>query len=126
MGISENTEWIGRINKDELYKQYLKSDAMLFPSIFDNDSIAALEARSCGLPTLTIDGTGTAERIKDGINGYVLKEDAADFANKIAELWNMKKNNPDEYLCLKKSTSDLKPDTWNKIALQYLKLYSYS
>ena len=48
------------------------ADLFALPTLYDPMPNAALEAMACGLPVLTTPGSGAAELIADGRNGYVL------------------------------------------------------
>lgn len=48
-----------------------RARALLLPSRLDAGSRVALEAAACGVPTLTLTGTGTAAHVADGVSGYV-------------------------------------------------------
>lgn len=122
-GIREHVVWLGRLKQDDLFKLHSKCDLFLFPSIFDNDSIAAMEARFCGCPTMAIKDTGTAERIVEGVNGYTVNYELDEFVSKIIELYNMKQSNFEEYIKIRKSTSELIPKNWDEVTNEYLELY---
>lgn len=124
--IENNIKWLGRLNQEDLLLLHSKSDIFLFPSIFDNDSIAAIEARYCGCPTIAIKNTGTAERIKNGVNGFAVDNDINSFIAKIEELYNLKNNNYIEYMSLRNNTKNLMPETWDEVLIKYKDLYNAS
>ena len=115
--------FLGRLNLNELSSIYRKSDVFLFPSVFDCDSIACIESRLCGCPTLCVKNTGTSERIIDGQNGFALEENVDEFVKKIIELINMKSIDSNSYLNLRATTTSLAADTWSNVSEQYLNLY---
>ena len=69
--------------RDELQGYFLRSDLMLFPSIFDTAGLTVIEAAANKLPSVVIEGAGTAETITDGVSGFYSKENAKDYANAI-------------------------------------------
>lgn len=65
------------------------ADAFVLPTLYDPFPNAALEALACGLPLITSTGSGAAELVREGANGYVtdaLDIDAiADAMRRLAE-----------------------------------------
>ena len=96
---------------------------MLFPSIFDTDGLVVKEAAAKGTPSLVIKNTGAAEQIEDGVNGWALDNDIDAFADKIEELYNLKRDHFDEFIALRSRTQEKKIPSWDEIAMQYLALY---
>lgn len=123
LDIQDNVRFLGRLNVNELSSIYRKSDVFLFPSVFDCDSIACIESRLCGCPTLCVKNTGTSERIIDGQNGFAIEENVDEFVKKIIELINMKSMDNDSYLNFRATTTSLAADTWRNVSEQYLHLY---
>ncbi|MBQ8197018.1 MAG: glycosyltransferase [Clostridia bacterium] len=87
LGLDDEVIFVGTV-KDRALLQgyYLRSDLFLFPSSFDTCSLVPIEAAAHKLPTLLIDGSYTAEGITDGVNGFLAKETAEDYAEKIASI----------------------------------------
>lgn len=123
LDIQDNVRFLGRLNLNELSSIYRKSDVFLFPSVFDCDSIACIESRLCGCPTLCIKNTGTSERIINGQNGWALNDEINDFVDKIIELIYMKNNKNDEYNAIRLRTASTNVDSWSTVADKYLDLY---
>lgn len=123
MKLLPNVSFRGKKKHKELFSLYEKKDIFLFPSIFDNDSLAAIESRSKGLITLAIKNTGPSERIREGIDGFCLDDSENAFADKIQELYNMKINAPDEFLKLKNNAVNQIVLSWDEVAKQYLEIY---
>ena len=121
--IRDNIKWLGRLKQDALFKLHSKCDLFLIPSIFDTDSLAAMEARCCGCPSMVISNTGPAERIVEGENGFKVDYDLKKFVEKIEELYKFKQSNYDEYLKIREKTRSIIPKSWDDIAGEYLELY---
>lgn len=66
----------GRVGYTELRQLLSASDVFVQPSVMESFGIAALEARSSGLPVIAFVGTGTADFIHSGIEGVLVKSDA--------------------------------------------------
>ena len=86
-GIDDVCIFTGQI-KDRALLQgyYLRGDLLLFPSTFDMASIALAEAAAHKLPSLVIEKSCSAEGVIDNENGFLAKEDADDYAEKIIAL----------------------------------------
>jgi len=75
----------GRVTREELQHQYAASDIFVAPAPLESFGIAALEARTVGLPVVGRCGSGVQEFVTDGLNGYLAQDDAA-LAGAIARL----------------------------------------
>ncbi len=73
-------DWVhlpGRVTRDELRERYATSDVYLSPARLESFGIAALEARTVGLPVIGRSGSGVGEFVTDGVNGLVVESDSA-------------------------------------------------
>ncbi len=73
-------DWVslpGRVSRDELRSRYWESDLYLTPARLEAFGIAALEARTAGLPILARRDTGVGDFVVDGVNGVLGADDAA-------------------------------------------------
>ena len=74
------TDWVslpGRVGRDALREQYWKSDVYLTPARLEAFGIAALEARTAGLPVVARLDTGVGDFVVDGVNGILGADDVA-------------------------------------------------
>jgi glycosyltransferase involved in cell wall biosynthesis len=81
-------DWVslpGRVSRDELRSRYWESDLYLTPARLEAFGIAALEARTAGLPVLARRDTGVGDFVVDGHNGVLGADDEA-LARGLAEL----------------------------------------
>ncbi|MDF2093840.1 glycosyltransferase family 4 protein [Knoellia sp. 3-2P3] len=67
----------GRVSRTELRQRYWQSDLYLTPARLEAFGIAALEARTSGLPILARSGTGVADFVDDGVHGILAEDDDA-------------------------------------------------
>ena len=67
----------GRVTRDELRRTYAAADIYVAPAPLESFGIAALEARTVGLPVVGRWGSGLAEFVTDGVNGYLAADDEA-------------------------------------------------
>jgi glycosyltransferase involved in cell wall biosynthesis len=66
----------GRVTRDELRQRYAAADVYLSPARLESFGIAALEARTVGLPVIGRSGSGVGEFVTDGVNGLVVSSDS--------------------------------------------------
>ena len=74
------TDWVslpGRVGRDALREQYWKSDVYLTPARLEAFGIAALEARTAGLPVVARLDNGVGDFVVDGVNGLLGADDVA-------------------------------------------------
>ncbi|GAA2743769.1 glycosyltransferase family 1 protein [Terrabacter aerolatus] len=72
-------DWVslpGRVPRDELRGLYAAADVYLSPARLESFGIAALEARTVGLPVIGRSGSGVGEFVIDGVNGLVVSSDS--------------------------------------------------
>lgn len=72
-------DWVslpGRVSRDELRQRYAAADVYLSPARLESFGIAALEARTVGLPVIGRSGSGMGEFVTDGVNGLVVESDS--------------------------------------------------
>ena len=74
-GMSDWVTLAGRVTRDDLRAAYVDSDLYLSPARLESFGIAALEARSVGLPVIARAGSGVGEFITDGVNGRIVASD---------------------------------------------------
>jgi glycosyltransferase involved in cell wall biosynthesis len=73
-------DWVslpGRVSRDELRSHYWASDLYVTPARLDAFGVAALEARTAGLPVLARADTGVSDFVTDGVNGVLGRDDDA-------------------------------------------------
>ena len=84
--IEDLVKFTGKImDRQELRKIYSSCDLFVFPSVYDNAPLVVREAAACGLPSLLIKGSNSAEGITDGQNGILAEEKIEDIALAINE-----------------------------------------
>jgi glycogen synthase len=67
----------GRVTREELRVRYAAADIYVAPAPLESFGIAALEARTVGLPVVGRWGSGVQEFVKDALNGYLATDDEA-------------------------------------------------
>jgi glycosyltransferase involved in cell wall biosynthesis len=70
--------WItlpGRVTREDLKARYAAADIYVSPTILESFGIAALEARTVGLPIVGRAGSGVGEFVTDDVNGFLAHSD---------------------------------------------------
>jgi glycosyltransferase involved in cell wall biosynthesis len=58
------------------------ADVFVFPSYYESCSLVVLEALAAGLPVIAAGFNGVTEVVKEGYNGFIVKREARDIAEK--------------------------------------------
>jgi glycosyltransferase involved in cell wall biosynthesis len=66
----------GRLDREQIRALYRESDLYLAPATLESFGLAALEARSAGLPVVAMRRGGVGEFVRDGVEGYLVDGDA--------------------------------------------------
>ena len=120
LGLADNVIFTGEITDKELLGSlFAVGQLYLFPSIFDNDPLTVVEAALHKVPALTLKGTGSSERIEDGVSGFIIENDKVAYANKILELID----NKELAKMAGENAERLIPKEWSKTAKEYLAEY---
>jgi len=96
--LPSNTKYIGKVENEELPLWLNASDIFFFPSLFEGDSLACLEAASCGLPIIGSDTGGLWELKRNNsiLSEYIIevghpKKVVDKYVEKILKLYKDKK-----------------------------------
>ncbi len=74
-GLDDLVTFAGRLGREQIREQFARADLFVQPSVRESFGLAALEARSAGLPVLARAQTGTAGFIRPGIEGLLADSD---------------------------------------------------
>ena len=75
-GLSGAITFAGRLDRNGILDVFARTDAYVQPSIKESFGLAALEARSAGLPIVARSQTGTTQFVRDGAEGLLADDDA--------------------------------------------------
>ncbi|MFC1734519.1 glycosyltransferase [Candidatus Hydrogenedentota bacterium] len=121
LGIEGKVEFKGYVPHDELPALYQANDVFVLPSLNEGMSNTVLEAMACGLPTVLTDTGGSAELLRDGGNGFLIrKKSVGDIVEKLGIYLN------DRDLVRKHGAESRKiaeQMSWGNVALAYVELY---
>lgn len=65
---------------------YCRADLFLFPSTFDTNGLVVREAAACALPSILVAGSCAAEDVTEGVNGFLIDENAESMASVLSDL----------------------------------------
>ena len=77
LGLESVVALPGRLTRDALADLYATADAYVQVSVRESFGLAAVEARAAGLPVIGRSGTGFAEFVSAGVDGFLESSDAA-------------------------------------------------
>jgi len=118
LGVSNKIIFTGFV--PDISEYYAASDIFIFPTAYEAFSLATLEAVASGLPILATKVNGTEELIIDGYNGFFIKRDLKDIANKInilIEDENLRKQ------MSKNARKTAKKYSWDEVAKKTMEVY---
>ena len=82
--LSDRVETLGHISDTTLLDAlYARASLFVFPSLYDNSPMVVREAAVMGTPSVMLRGSTAAEVIRDGENGFLCENEAADVARVI-------------------------------------------
>ena len=85
--IQDQVEFLGVItDRKELQNVYAASDLLVFPSVYDNSPLVLQEAAAFDIPSVVVRGSSSAEGFHDGLNGFLVENEATSLFNKLSEL----------------------------------------
>ena len=86
LGLEDNVIMAGLVDSREgLQDLYSRATMVLFPSLYDTNSLVQIEAACQGTPTVFLKGARTAATVTDGVNGFFSDPTEEAYANKIQE-----------------------------------------
>jgi len=68
----------GSIPRERLWQEFLRADALLFPTLCDGFGMVVTEAWSRGLPVITTPRAGASERLEEGRTGVLIQPGSAE------------------------------------------------
>ncbi len=80
-GLSQKVTFTGNIQEREILRSlYLRSSAVILPSLYDMSSLVIKEASAMHKPTVLVRGSTTAEGVQDKYNGFLVENSAQSLA----------------------------------------------
>lgn len=86
LGIGDQVIFAGFVAREYVDEYYALSDIFVFSSTTETQGLVVMEAMQYGLPAVAVQGGGASAAIEDGVNGFVVRNDAGDFAEAIGRV----------------------------------------
>ena len=120
LDVTDYVKFLGEKRGKELKKYYRTSDVFVYTSDSENFGQTILEAGAAGLPIICTKVGIAPEIIKNGQNGFLVKADASQIADRIQRLFETKKR--EKY---GKKTREIVRNnfSWDVIISEYIKIY---
>ena len=116
----ERTEFTGRVEHDEITRQYSATDIYLNASKIDNQPLSILEAFACGLPVVTTDAGGIPDIVTDEITGFLVP--VGDYEALAAHALRLL-TDPGATTMIERARAECARYTWPVVCPQWLDLY---
>jgi glycosyltransferase involved in cell wall biosynthesis len=72
LGLSDQVQFLGWLEPDQLPRFYRQADVLLHPARIDPFPVTVLEGMASGLPIIGSDAAGSVcERVRHGVNGFI-------------------------------------------------------
>lgn len=85
--LTNQVKMLGTIrNRDDLTSLYVRANALVFPSLYDNAALVIQEAACLGCPSIMVKGSNVAEGATDHENAYLCENHAESTANCMQEI----------------------------------------
>ena len=76
-GLQASIHFAGRLDRQQILEVFRTADVYVQPSVKESFGIAALEARTAGLPVIIRSQSGSVQFIHEGVEGLVVDDDIA-------------------------------------------------
>lgn len=116
--LEKNIKFLGKISREEVYKELFKSDIFLFSSKSEGFGLAVVEALMCRLPVVTSNIPVMEEIIENDKNGVICNFNVNEYVNAILKIYK----DLDEY---KRNTQKYFNENFlsKKMSENYVKIY---
>ena len=86
VGVENKILFLGYLPRKEVIAAYKSSYIFIFSSKSETQGLVIAEAMTAGLPVIAVSDLAIADMVKDKKNGYLVKSDVDEFAEKIDKL----------------------------------------
>lgn len=124
LGLAEQVEFLGLIERANLPAVYARGDLFVLPSVSEGMPNVVLEAIACGLPIVGTDVPGMAELVNEGMNGHIVPP--ADIDALVGPLRRLLTDADLRAAQSKASREHAQGCGWAAMAAKYLALYEAS
>lgn len=75
LGLADRVHLLGRVPPEQVKDELARTDVFVAPARREAFGIAALEARTAGVPVVALDATGVTSFVRDGVEGLLAADD---------------------------------------------------
>lgn len=83
LGIGDHVRFVGAVKRHFVDDYYAASDIFVFSSMTETQGLVVLEAMNYGLPAIVVQGGGAGEAVRDGENGYTVRNEPSALAEAV-------------------------------------------
>ncbi|MBC8458223.1 MAG: glycosyltransferase family 4 protein [Deltaproteobacteria bacterium] len=116
LGVADRVIFAGF--SDDVRQYYAAGDIFVYPTFYEAFSLITLEAAASGLPLVAAKVNGTEELIVDGHNGFFVKHDAKDIAEKVNRLIEDEALRQQMSINIRKSAEQFSPEEMARKTMQ--------
>jgi glycosyltransferase involved in cell wall biosynthesis len=120
LGVADRVEFAGYLERGSLRALYARAQGFVLPSERESFGIAALEARTAGLPVVAMLESGARDFIRQGIEG-LLARDERELADSMAR---MALDTPFRSYVARHNESSPPPYDWADVAAMHERIYT--
>lgn len=120
LGVGDRVELPGQLSRGALCELYARSHAFVLPSERESFGIAALEARTAGLPVIAMLASGVRDFVRQGVDGLLARDDA-ELSRHIARI---ALDAPFRHYVRHRNASVVPPYDWRDVRAMHLELYA--
>lgn len=120
LGVGAHVELTGQLSRGALRDLYARSHAFVLPSERESFGIAALEARTAGLPVIAMLASGVRDFVRQGVDG-LLARDEAELSRHISRL---ALDSPFRDYVRHHNSVTVPPYDWADVRAMHLELYA--
>lgn len=117
----KHTTFIGRVEHDEINRQYSASDIYLNASKIDNQPLSILEAFQCGVPVVTTNAGGIPDVVTDEITGFLVP--VGDYESLAARALKLLADQQIAQAMIESARSECTKYTWSVVCPQWVNVY---
>ena len=122
LGVGDRVKLVGHLSRTDLRDLYARAHAFVLPSERESFGIAALEARTAGLPVIAMLASGVRDVVRQGLDG-LLARDEAELARHISRL---ALDAPFRDYVRHRNRTVAPPYDWADVRAMHLELYAHA
>jgi glycosyltransferase involved in cell wall biosynthesis len=117
----KHTTFTGRVEHDEINRQYSASDIYLNASKIDNQPLSILEAFQCGVPVVTTNAGGIPDVVTDEITGFLVP--VGDYESLAARALELLTNQQVAQAMITSARTECTKYTWRVVCPHWVDVY---